>query len=98
MASLVPTSRLSSVDLPAFGRPISETKPAFMSNAQRSSLELSATPEVEARELPGGPSQRLLTGVLSHFGLDHSDLVDPPALGVDHFDAETVDLEPLADR
>src|SRR5438093_12306940 len=27
IASFVPTSRLSSVDLPAFGRPMSETKP-----------------------------------------------------------------------
>src|SRR5882672_5235755 len=31
MASLLPTSRFSRVDFPAFGRPISETKPNFMS-------------------------------------------------------------------
>ena len=30
MASLVPTSRFSSVDLPAFGRPMNETKPDFI--------------------------------------------------------------------
>ena len=39
--------------------------------------------------------------VLGGLGLGlarHADLVDPPPLGVEHFDAQAVDLEPLADR
>src|SRR5581483_11521786 len=39
IASLVPTSRLSSVDFPAFGRPTSETKPAFIA-LHRARLQL----------------------------------------------------------
>ena len=34
MAIFVPTSRLRSVDLPAFGRPMSDTKPDFIDRAR----------------------------------------------------------------
>src|SRR4029078_12667547 len=40
MATFSPTIRLSRVDLPALGRPISETKPAFMRRLSRSSTRL----------------------------------------------------------
>src|SRR5688572_28500343 len=36
IASLCPTMRLSSVDLPALGRPRKETKPAFITSARAS--------------------------------------------------------------
>src|SRR5262245_13270573 len=47
MASLVPTSRLSSVDLPAFGRPINETNPLFILSG--------APPHTPARLLAWAP-------------------------------------------
>ena len=70
MASLVPTSRLSSVDLPAFGRPMSETKPDFIDRL--------------AGRLRRRGSCGHLRGAIAH-------LVDPPALGVEHLDAQAVD-------
>src|SRR3954467_10047755 len=69
MASLVPTSRLSSVDLPAFGRPMNETRPNLW--AMRLSLD-----------------GRLV--------FHDPDLVDAAAFGVEHFDGQPVDVEPLA--
>src|SRR6185436_9491182 len=84
MASLAPTSRLRSVDLPAFGRPTSETKPAF---TDRPSCRLAR---------PGGARRRDF-GADRGGSLGDAHAVDAPALGVEHFDAQPVDLEPLAD-
>src|SRR5262249_25842183 len=84
MASLVPTRRLTSVDLPAFGRPMKGTNPVRMAT----------------NRAPGADPGGLFFGVLRGLGgraLGDPDFVDAPPLGVDHLDAEAVDLEALAD-
>ena len=78
MASLVPTIRLSSVDLPAFGRPMNETNPAFMTSAGW------RAPDRRCRRALVVGRDRLLAD---------PDFVDSPALGVEDLDGQAVDLE-----
>src|ERR687888_383706 len=82
IASFVPTSRLRSVDLPAFGRPIRETNPDFMSRSGSHFIRLRLR---VLGILRGGD-----VFVDPHFA-------DAAALGVDDLDDETIDLEALAD-
>src|SRR5207244_1741789 len=95
MASLLPTSRLSSVDFPALGRPISDTNPNFIWT-----YPPRRTPRTR-RSNQTGLLLRVLRvlcgGELTLMPRD-PDLVDSPALGVDHFDAEAVDVEPFSNR
>ena len=81
MASLVPTRRLSSVDLPALGRPTKRDEAGFH-DASRLRRSASVVPclGLAAGELPADPH-----------------LVDPPPLGLEHLDAQPVDVEALAD-
>src|SRR5947207_3988197 len=89
MASLVPTRRFRSVDFPAFGRPISETKPNFtrrpLHHRRRSGQGQS-----------NSGSYLGVLGVLRRGELGNPHAVDVPPLGVEHLDAQSVDVEPLA--
>src|SRR3954463_9363320 len=81
MASFVPTSRFSRVDLPALGRPMRETNPDFIrARSHRPGLHLGVFRFLDGKVLPADP-----------------DLVDPPPFGIEHFDAQIVDVETLAD-
>src|SRR3989338_7269679 len=72
MASLLPTSRVSSVDFPAFGRPTSETNPNFI-------LKKLHHGGHEKERRSHGP----FVGRLGHFPPGDPDLVDSPAVGSD---------------
>src|SRR5438046_10755107 len=84
MASLVPTRRLSSVDFPAFGRPMRETNPVFTQNPLHQ----------EGYREHGGSSQsafylrafRLLCGAESR----NSHAGDAAARDVAHLDRQAV--------
>src|SRR5436305_10669100 len=102
IASFVPTMRLSSVDLPAFGRPMRETKPLFMTanhpvanhRGQRDPLR-SPNHRIGRRTFfPRPLCIRVLGGDLTR----DAHAVDPPPLDFEHLDREPVDLEALADR
>src|SRR6476619_4943268 len=76
MAIFVPTSRLSSVDLPALGRPTRETKPDFM-GGRGCGLRAS-------RFGPQARSRPLLVPAVHHrraLEFSHPHLVHPAALG-----------------
>src|SRR3954470_21356984 len=82
IASFVPTRRFSSVDLPAFGRPMNETKPVFMT------CPCSDRPRLFVRrrsDLGGRP-------------LADANLVNPPPFHFQHLDVQSVDVGLLADR
>src|SRR5215203_4548176 len=110
MAILVPTSRLSSVDLPAFGRPTRETKPDFIIRLQAPGSSLQATSGPRLWLQPDRPgacslepaawfSRPLLVIALDHRGaleLPDPHLVHPPALGFEHLDVQPVHLEHVA--
>src|SRR4051812_20581073 len=89
MASLVPTSRFSSVDFPAFGRPMSETKPVFITTRRLQHLRRG---EHKARRSDRSGLDLRVVGVLRGVTLPADPhLVDPPPLGVQHLDGEAVD-------
>src|SRR5205823_2290696 len=92
IASFVPTSLLRSVDFPAFGRPISDTKPDFIGRTggtgRTGRMEKSYLVRLRFRVLRVFCSGDVL--VDPH-------LADAAPLGVDDLDDEAVDIEALAD-
>src|SRR5947207_5039233 len=86
IASLVPTSRFSSVDFPAFGRPMSDTKPDFIGGNpyhgahrnERSSRGLER--KIAAFPVARGGSFRVFRGNV----LGHAHFVDASPLHVEH--------------
>src|SRR3954469_15799584 len=91
IASLVPTMRLSSVDLPALGRPMRETKPLFMAGSRKHRVGAGTF-------FPRSACVRVPAGVLGGHLTRDAHAVDPPPLDLEHLNREPVDLEPLADR
>src|SRR5438270_12747542 len=91
IASFVPTSLLRSVDLPAFGRPISDTKPDFIGRTGwtgRTGMEKSYLVRLRFRVLRVFCSGDVLVD---------PNFADAAPLGVDDLDDEAVDIEALAD-
>src|SRR5688572_16363725 len=88
MAILAPTMRLRREDLPAFGRPMSETNPAFTSFAGCHPL------------LTAGRRQDRFATDSSRLQFRHArnaHLSYTPPFGVDHLDVQPVDVKRLAD-
>src|SRR5262245_39032745 len=90
MASFEPTSRLRSVDLPAFGRPMRDTNPHFMSRHDRRTRHASTSPCGDAVFMGG------FLGMRASVAHD-PDLVDAAALDFQHVDGQAVDLDAFAD-
>src|SRR4051812_34239824 len=82
IASLVPTRRFSSGDLPAFGCPMNETNPVFMT------CPCSDRPRLFVRR----------GGALGGRPLGDANLVNPPPFDFQHLDVQSVDIGVLADR
>ena len=106
--SSCPTSRLSSVDFPALGRPTRETKPDFMarrvpgSGLRAPGPGRATAPAVSRAGLEPGawslePSSRALLRCPVHdrraFQLPHPHLVHAAALGFEHLDVQPAHLE-----
>src|SRR4051794_17447938 len=101
IASFVPTMRLSSVDLPALGRPMRDTKPLFMTASHRAHRDSLSSPDhrIGGRTFFPCPLRIGIRG-----GALRGDLprdahpVDPPPPDLEHLNREPVDAEPVADR
>src|SRR4029078_4386625 len=95
MASFVPTSRLSNVDFPAFGRPTKDTSPDFI----RKCISPQRAPSTQgASYRPCGSGLRLrVLRVLRGGDCRNPHFLDPPTFGVEDLNVEIVDVEPLPD-